>query len=50
MDFPYDQPLEGEKPHRFKGFMRYRDMEPPRSIEKLHRSCMHRKNVFCLEV
>ena len=24
---------------RFKWFMRYRDMEPPRSIEKLHRSC-----------
>ena len=39
MGFPYDQPLEGEKPHRFEWFMRYRDMEPPRSIEKLHRSC-----------
>ena len=39
MDFPYDQPLEGEKPHPFKWFMRYRDMEPPRSLEKLHRSC-----------
>ena len=39
MYFPYDQPLQGEKPHRFKWFMRYRDMEPPRSIEKLHRSC-----------
>ena len=41
MDFPYAlyQPLEGEKPHWFKGFMPYRDMEPPRSLEKLHRSC-----------
>ena len=39
MDFPYDQPLEGEKPYRFKWFIRYRDMEPPRSLEKLHRSC-----------
>jgi hypothetical protein len=39
MDFPYDQPLEDEKPRPFTWFMRYRDMEPPRSIEKLHRSC-----------
>ena len=39
MDFPCDQPPEDEKPHPFTWFMRYRDMEPPRSIEKLHRSC-----------
>ena len=39
MYFPYDQPLKDEKPRPFKWFMRYRDMKPPRSIEKLHRSC-----------
>ena len=39
MDFPYDQPLEGEKPHPFNWFMRCPDIEPPQSIEKLHRSC-----------
>ena len=49
MDFPYDQPLEGEKPHPFKWFIRYRDMESPRSIEKLHRM-LHRKKMFRLEV
>lgn len=36
MYFPYDQPLEGEKSRPFTWFMRYRDMEPPRLIEKLH--------------
>ena len=39
MYFPYEQPLQDEKPRPFKWFMRHRDMELPRSIEKLHRSC-----------
>lgn len=39
MEFPYDQALPGEKPKPFQWFRCYRDMEPPRSIEKLHRSC-----------
>jgi len=43
MELRFEEPLDGEKPKPFQFFVRYRDMAPPRSIEKLHRSCTVKK-------